>query len=277
MSINAIKICCVIGDPIEHSLSPMIHNAGYKYQGIKDEYTYVAEQVRVEDLPKKLDKMAEIGVVGVSVTLPLKVAVLEHVDSVSDEAESIGAANTLLRINNGWFATNTDYLGILRPLEKRIDLSKAKVAVIGAGGAARAAVYALTEAESEVTIFNRTYSKAEKLAKEFSCYSETIEECSELDYFDVVINCTKLGLNDFDLLPVPIAEFNSKQIVFDCIYNREKTNLMESAERQGAEIIHGVEMFVAQAVEQFKIFTREDIRPSFFEKVLYEHFGWSQK
>ena len=81
MSVDEIKICCVIGDPIKHSLSPLIHNAGYQYQGIKDEYTYVAEKVTVEELPKKLDKMAEIGVVGVSVTLPLKVAVLEHADN----------------------------------------------------------------------------------------------------------------------------------------------------------------------------------------------------
>ena len=277
MSLQSIKICCVIGDPIEHSLSPLIHNAGYEYRGIKDEYVYIAEKVTEESLPERLSKMVEVGVVGVSVTLPLKIAVLDQVDKVSDEARIIGAANTLLRASNGWFATNTDYLGILRPLEKRIDLSEAKVAVIGAGGAARAAVYALTEAESEVTIFNRTHSKAESLANEFECYHEPIEECSELDYFDVIINCTKLGLDDFDLLPIPSAAFNDKQIVFDCIYNRESTNLMESAKKQGAEVIHGVEMFVAQAVEQFKIFTREEVPPSFFEKVLYEHFGWAQK
>ncbi len=268
------KLCCVIGYPIEHSLSPLIHNAGYEALGIQNEYSFRAFPIKPEDLDSGLETLAQLGAVGVSVTLPHKINCLPFAGTSSWAVDKIGAANTLIRKNSTWHAENTDYLGILRPLEEITHLTGKSVAILGASGAARAAIYAMSSAEANVKIFNRTASKAEDLAEEFSVEHGSWETLSELAEFDIIINCTSIGLDPNDASPVLKKLIKKEQIIFDCIYNQESTALLRDAKSQGAKTIHGVEMFTQQAKEQFLLYTGKEIDSEIFRKVLYSHFKW---
>ena len=276
MSVKNSKLCCVIGYPIEHSLSPLIHNAGYVALGIEKEFTFQAFPIKPEDLDSGLETLAQLGAVGVSVTLPHKINVLPFVGSASWAVEQIGAANTLIRQGDSWHAENTDYLGILRPLEKLTNLSQKKVAILGASGAARAAVYAVKSAEASVKIFNRTVEKAEAVAQDFGIDFGTWDQLGELIDFDIIINCTSVGLKKDDPSPVSADSLHQGQIVFDSIYNQETTALLELAKKKGAETIHGVEMFIEQAREQFFMYTNLSISGDVFRKTLYRHFKWKE-
>ncbi len=275
MSVNKTnKLCCVIGYPIEHSLSPLIHNAGYKALGLENQYSFRAFPIKAEDLDSGLETLAQLGAIGVSVTLPHKINCLPFVHSSSWAVDKIGAANTLIRKNSTWHAENTDYLGILKPLENLTSLIGKKVAVLGASGAGRAAVYAMNFAEANVKIYNRTESKAQELADEFGIKAGKWEELSELVDFDIIINCTSVGLESEDPCPVPESCFSSKQIVFDCIYNQQSTALLRIAKNKGAKTVHGIEMFIEQAKEQFLLYTNQEIDGEIFRTALYQHFNW---
>ena len=271
---NAPKLCCVIGYPVEHSLSPLIHNAGYRALGLEQKYNFQAFPIRPEDLSTGLETLLQLEAVGVSVTLPHKVNCVPFVQTTSAAVDKIGAANTLVRKNFYWQAENTDYLGILHPLLKLTELAGKEVAVLGASGAARAAVYALTEAQAKVTIFNRTADKAESLAEEFSVSSRPWEDLTEVGDYQIIVNATSIGLEASDPSPIKKEYLRKNQIVFDCVYNLPTTALLTAAKEQGATTIHGVEMFIEQAREQFLLYTGEEIDAQIFRETLNQHFNW---
>jgi len=268
MNITAkTKICMVIGDPIEHSLSPQMHNAGYEALGIDDQFVYVAAHVDVKNIEDFIKGIRAMNILGVSCTIPHKVAVIAFLDEVEDIAQKIGAVNTIVNENGKLIGYNTDWLGVLLPLEAKINLENKTVALIGAGGAARAVAYAVTCRGAKLTIYNRTHEKAQKLAKEFGGTSYPIEEIEHVKHADIIINTTSVGLHDAHETIVPKKYLSKNQIIFDAVYGSE-TQLLKDAKEQGAHIINGIEMLLNQGFAQFKLFTGFDAPAIAMRKVL---------
>lgn len=257
MSKNGKKICMIIGDPVEHSLSPIIHNAGYKALGIDDQYEYISERVRPEDLKNFLEKMREGNIAGVSCTIPHKEAIIPLLDEISETAKTIGAVNTILNRNGLLYGENTDWVGAIEPLVKVCDLQGSTAAVIGAGGAGKAFVYGLVNAGCKVTIYNRTLGRAKPVAIQFGCEFRSLDDQSEIKNNDIICNTTSVGM-DSDETPVDKVNLHNGQVVFDAVYSPLETRLLREAKEAGAKIIFGTEMLLNQAFAQFKLFTVQE-------------------
>jgi shikimate dehydrogenase len=252
------KINMVIGDPVEHSLSPQIHNAGYNALHIDDQFVYVACHVDVKNIENFVQGIKAMGINGVSCTIPHKIAIMPYLDQIENIARKIGAVNTIVNENGKLYGYNTDWLGVLLPIEKLIDLQNKTVAIIGAGGAARAACYAVTSKGAQLTIYNRTHEKAKELAKEFAGDAYALEQIENIETADIIINTTPLGLKEQSETPVSKKYISSKQIVFDAVYGMQETQLIKDAKEQGAKTISGIEMLLHQGFAQFKLFTGYD-------------------
>jgi 3-dehydroquinate dehydratase/shikimate dehydrogenase len=207
---------------------------------------------KLEDL---LDCMRDIPISGISVTMPYKQDIIEHLDNTDAVTAKVGACNTVIRGGDGkLYGFNTDVAGIVRPLEKRITFSESKILVIGAGGAARSAVFGLKERGAEVFIINRTPASGQKLAKQAK--AKYLKKTDIKKYrFDVIINATPLGMEGGPKqLPLSEKEINAKY-VFDLVYSTPETPFAKAARAAGAEVISGVEMFVQQGARQFEIWS----------------------
>jgi len=220
---------------------------------------------------------------GFSVTIPHKRYAIEyawsHHGQIEPLAEKIGAANTLVLGPDGRpDAYNTDYAGALDAITEgmkigRADLNEMPVAIVGAGGVARALVAGLSDAGAEITIYNRTVERAEKLASEFGCGFRPSEELVKVDA-KLLINCTSIGMYpNVEATPVPAELLNKTMAVFDTVYNPAQTLLLKDAKKKKAKTIDGVSMFVNQAMAQFKLFTREDGDAALMRKVVIENLG----
>lgn len=250
-------ICMVIGDPVEHSLSPQIHNAGYKALGI--DYHFVAKRVTTTELADFIKEVKKKHIRGVSVTLPHKIEIMQYVDELDESAKKIGAINTIVNDNGMLKGSNTDYLGIIHPLEKRTSLEGKHIAIIGANGAARAAAYGVTIKGAKLSIYNRTVEKAKELAKKFGGEACSLEQLEQVKNAEIIINTTSVGMEpNVNETPIPKEYLSKHQIVFDVIYTPKETRFLKEAEEQGANIISGGEMFVEQAAAQFKLYTGYD-------------------
>ncbi|MDO8577147.1 MAG: shikimate dehydrogenase [Candidatus Daviesbacteria bacterium] len=249
-----MKICLGIGYPIKSSRSPAMHNAGYKKLGIDDEFVYLTTEVKTKDLKMAIDGARGLGIRGISVTMPHKHVVMKYLDKINKEAKIIGAVNTIVNDNGKLTGFNTDYIGALVALEKKIDLKGKKVAIIGAGGAARAIVYGLIKKGAIVKIFNRSLDKTRSLAQEFGCKYGSLDSLEEILRMDVVINATSVGMNE-DKSPIDKKFLNKNQLVFDIVYTPKETRLIKDAKEKGAQVILGYEMLLYQGVEQFKLYT----------------------
>lgn len=262
-----MKICLSIGFPIKTSRSPSIHNEGYKKLGIDDEFIYLRAEVKPKDLKMAIDGVRGLGIRGVSVTMPHKQEVMKYLDKIDKEAKMIGAVNTIVNDNGKLTGFNTDYIGALVALEKKINLKGKKVAVIGAGGAARAIVYGLTKKGAIVKIFNRSLDKAKSLGQEFGCEYEDLKNIGEISNMDIVINATSVGMNE-DKSPIDKKFLNKNQIVLDVVYTPKETRLIKEAREKGAKVILGYEMLLYQGVEQFKLYTGFDAPIDTMKEVL---------
>lgn len=252
------KVCLIIGDPIDHSLSPVMHNAGYKALGIENEYVFLKKNVKAGDTKETIDEMKEKNYRGLTCTMPHKIEVMQYLDKIDDNAQKIGAVNTVVNDNGKLKGYNTDYIGLVEPLKKIINLKGKKVVVIGAGGASRAVTFGLSEKSANVTIFNRTIGKAEEIAKEFNCEVENIENIEKIKDFDVIINATSIGMkpND-DKTPISKEYLLKKHIIFDCVYSPLQTRLIKEASEVGCKTILGIEMLLYQGVKQFEYYVGE--------------------
>lgn len=250
----------VIGDPVEHSLSPLMHNAGYKVLRIDDKYVYVACNVKTGKLEDFINGVRAMGIRGISCTIPHKIKVMKYLDEIDETANKIGAVNTIVNENGMLKGYNTDWIGIVIPFRKITSLKNKKVALLGAGGAARAAAYGVVKGGAKLTIYNRTIEKAQVLAKGFGASACSFEETKDIKTMDIIINATSTGLNPniFDS-PLDKELFTEKQIVFDIIYSPYETKFLKEAKQKGAKIIHGLEMFLQQGIAQFKLFTGLDV------------------
>jgi 3-dehydroquinate dehydratase/shikimate dehydrogenase len=205
----------------------------------------------------------EIPIHGLSVTMPYKQEILPYLDNTDAFTAKIGACNTVVRSQDGkLYGFNTDTSGVVRPLEQRITLNDARILVLGAGGAARAAVFGLRERGAQVSILNRSLVSAQKLARQAKAKTIKRADLKRLD-FDVIINATPVGMGNTRESPLNAEEIKA-QYVFDMIYDPVETKLLQLAKLRGAQILPGREMFVHQAARQFEIWTgkpapREDM------------------
>lgn len=248
---QATRIFGVAGNPIGHSLSPMLHNAAFRRE--------IVNAVLLPLKPRSLDDLLtvirELPLAGVAVTMPFKREVLPHLANMDPLTARIGACNTLRTGADGkLYGFNTDVAGVIRPLEKRLRLKGARIAVLGAGGAARAAVFGLVEQGAEVFIVNRTHEHAVALARQAKARSLKHEVFAK-QHFDVLINSTPCGMRGFKQeLPIAKNELNAG-LVFDLVYNPLETPLLKLAQSRGIPAISGLEMFVQQGARQFEIWT----------------------
>jgi 3-dehydroquinate dehydratase/shikimate dehydrogenase len=247
----ATRIFGVAGNPIAHSLSPLMHNAAFRREHVNG----VLLPLKVRTLADLLTLVLELPISGVAVTMPLKQEVLPHLANMDPLTAKIGACNTLRTGADGkLYGFNTDVAGVVRPLEKRLRLKGARVAVLGAGGAARAAVFGLVEQGAEVHIVNRTHEHAVALARAAKAKALKHEQLAK-NRFDVLINSTPCGMaGTKQALPLKEDELNAR-LVFDMVYNPLETPLLKLAASRGIPIIGGLEMFVQQGARQFEIWT----------------------
>ena len=247
----ATRVYGVVGDPIAHSLSPAIMNAAFRRENVNAVYL----ALHAKTLKDLLTCVREIPIHGISVTMPYKESILSYLDNTDSHTTKIGACNTVVRAQDGkLYGFNTDTAGIVRPLERRLNtLEGARILVIGAGGAARAAVFGLKERGSEVYILNRSAAPAKKLAHQARARIIKRPDLKKLA-FDVIINATPVGMGNTRETPLQDKEINARH-VFDMVYDPAETRLLKLAKERGAQIIPGIEMFVHQAARQFEIWT----------------------
>jgi len=247
------RVYGVIGNPVHHSLSPLMQNAAFEERHM--DAVYVPFLVR--DLRDFLGAIPEFGVLGFSVTIPHKQAILKHLDDCDPLAAAIGAVNTVVVRDGGkLFGYNTDYVGVLRALESQVALAGSSVLILGAGGAARAVAFALARAGAAVCICARRPANAKELARTLG--GEAIAR-SKLrgEFFDAIVNATPVGMYpNANQSPLQSSELNCR-LVFDLIYRPGRTRLLQLAERRGIETVSGVEMFLAQGMGQWEIWTGE--------------------
>jgi len=248
---QATRIFGVAGNPIAHSLSPLMHNTAFRRESVNA----VMLPLKVRALDDLLTLVRELPLGGVAVTMPLKQELLPHLANMDPLTARIGACNTLRTGADGkLYGFNTDVAGVVRPLEKRLKLRGARIAVLGAGGAARAAVFGLVEQGAEVFIVNRTHETAVALAKQAKAKSLKHEQFAK-SKFDVLINTTPCGMAGFKQeLPIKESELNAG-LVFDMVYNPLETPLLKLAKERGLATVSGLEMFVQQGARQFEIWT----------------------
>jgi 3-dehydroquinate dehydratase/shikimate dehydrogenase len=253
---QATRIFGVAGNPITHSLSPLMHSTAFR----KENVNAVLLPLKVRALDDLLGLVRGLPLAGVAVTMPLKQEVLPHLaNPVTPKAKPlthrIGACNTLrVGADGKIIGFNTDVDGVVRPLEKRLKLRGARIGLLGAGGAARAAVFGLVEQGAEVYIINRTHETAVALAKEAK--AKTLKhELLAKTHFDVLINSTPCGMKG-SKQPLPIAEDElNAGLIFDMVYNPLETPLLKLARARGIPVVTGLEMFVQQGARQFEIWT----------------------
>jgi shikimate dehydrogenase len=245
--------------PVLHSVSPHMHNAAFAAEAVNG--VYLPLEVRdVESFVKRMVHPAtrelDWNLRGLSVTAPHKSSVMKFLDWVEPEAKEIGAVNTILVEGNQLRGYNTDVHGLIEPLRKRVgSLSGLSVAVIGAGGAARAAVWALKKELARVALFARSRPNVELLAQEFEVSFEPVQSAFFSDY-DVVINTTPVGSGQLVGRTIAVAEqLAGARLVYDLIYNPTETEFLKEARKAGCETLGGLEMLVAQAGLQFELWT----------------------
>jgi 3-dehydroquinate dehydratase / shikimate dehydrogenase len=246
----ATRVYGVAGDPVEHSLSPVIMNTALHRENVNGVYL----PLHAKTLKDLIQCVREIPLHGLSVTMPYKQAIIPHLDNTDAHTAKVGACNTVVRGQDGkLYGFNTDIAGVIRPLEQRITIENAKVLVLGAGGASRAAVFGLKERGAAIWIMNRTSAKAQKLARQAKAHTIKRADLRKIA-FDVIINATPLGMGNTRDCPLKDQEIQAR-VVFDMVYDPVETHLLQVARAKGIAVIPGVEMFVQQAARQFEIWT----------------------
>ena len=270
-----MKKYLVIGNPIDHSLSPKLHNYWFKENNI--EAVYEKKQLKEADIEEIISDIRNGKIEGINVTVPFKKSVIPFLDKL-EIPEKIQSVNTIYREKTIKGSTkivgrNTDILGFKYSLERIKYKVKGKtILILGAGGVTPSIIYALEEMEpSNIMLSNRTREKAENLKKLFPQIE--LVEWGDIKNFDMIINATSLGLKENDKLPINHDQIESGKFFYDVIYNPKKTNFLSDAEKHGHQIENGKMMFIYQAQEAFRLFTIapdvwSGLLPSINKKVL---------
>ncbi len=270
------KITGLIGDPVEHTISPHMHNAGFKYFDL--DYAYVPFRVAGENLKFAIEGARALDIKGLNVTIPHKIEVMKYLDVIHETAWLIGAVNTI-RFADEVEGYNTDGLGAIRGIEKLTPLKGRKIVILGAGGASRAISFqSVLSGAGQVVIANRTREKALNLALNLKDnlnvdvkVIELGEELkNELEDADILINTTPIGMypNVNDKSLVTSDMMHEGLVVNDVIYNPLETGLLREARLAGAKTITGIKMLIYQGIESFKIWTGREPPIEVFEEAL---------
>lgn len=232
-----------------------MHNAAFAVLAL--DATYHAFDVQPKDLPAAIAGIRALGIRQVAVSIPHKVAVIEHLDRVDEVAQAIGAVNTVTRVDDALVGANTDHVGAMRAIERLIDPKGTRAVVLGAGGAARAVVFGLLRAGASVHVLNRTVSRARVLADSLGAQGAgTLEELGDLPH-DILVNTTSVGLGA-DLSPVDAAHLRAGSVVLDAVYEPETTRLLADAADAGARTLGGKWMLVHQAAAQLELWSQRE-------------------
>ena len=253
MSVSpATALCGIVLHPAGHTRSPAMHNAAYAALAI--DAVFVAFDVPPARLGAAMAGARALGIRQLAVSLPHKQAVMAHLDEIDETARRIGAVNTVTLRDGRLLGANTDWLGLARALERETKLGGKQAVVLGAGGTARAAVFALQERGARVTVLNRTAARAEALAKELgAAEAGALDALARCDH-EVLVNTTSVGLRS-DESPVPAAALRAGSVVLDAVYDPPETRLLRDARARGARTVGGKWMLVEQAVEQLRLWT----------------------
>ena len=273
-----MKIYGVVGHPVEHSLSPAMHNAAYKAARIDAEYRcFDIDPEKPEDLANFCYETDLNGIAGFSVTMPYKEQIIEYMDNVDVLAKELSSVNTVQNKKSELNGFNTDAPGAIKALREKTELKGKKALVLGAGGAARAIVYALKEFGARVFIFNRTADKAKELAKRFEVGAIALKDIKKIG-FDIIVNSTPVGMfpNTKESL-LKADQIRKGAVVMDIITNPLQTQLLKEARKAGAETISGERMLLHQAADQFVIWFNRPAPFEAMEKALYEELGVRDK
>lgn len=259
----------LLGWPVEHSRSPQMHNAAFAHLGL--DWHYLLLPVAPSDVPDAIRGVRALRFAGVNVTVPHKQAVIPLLDGVRDEAEAIGAVNTIVNQEGCLIGYNTDAAGFLRALrDAGVEPSGCRAVVLGAGGAARAVVYALLSQDAAVTIANRTVARARTLATDigaiFDIYPTVVPLTANsalaraVAYADLLVNATSLGMApqvDADPLPAGL-DIAADLVVYDLVYNPRETRLLRRARAAGAAALGGLGMLLHQGAVAFELWTGQE-------------------
>ncbi len=273
-----LKTFAVIGDPIDHSLSPTIHNAAYRELEI--ECTYIAYKVNKGDLATGIESLKKIKIAGFNVTIPHKIEMMKYLDNVDDNCKKIGAVNTVLNDDGILRGFNTDMDGFLEPIKrKEIPIKNSKILLLGAGGASRAIIAGFQkENAKDIVIANRTKENGERLAKfsnEIGLDARAIylEEMNVLESkFDFIVNATSLGLNgEKNIIPSNLMDEQTN--VYDIVYKPLKTDFINTAKEKKCRIIYGYEMLLGQAIRSFEIWLEQKAPYEAMKRSILGGFG----
>lgn len=275
MKINGkTELYGIIGNPVRHSLSPVMHNVGFAELGMNRVYV----PLEVRDVEQGIAGLRALGFRGVSVTVPHKEAVLPFLDVIDPVAERIGAVNTLVfrQQEDGQIilrGMNTDWLGANTALAEKVDLSQSRVLLIGAGGSAKAVSFGLLEAGAELIISNRTAEKGKALADLLGCTFIPLAEVAGVSA-DVLINTTSVGMEpDNEGIMVPPSMLSAFSVVMDIVYAPLETRLLREAKAAGCQTIDGLAMLLYQGAAQFQIWTGEEAPRAIMRSALEEELA----
>jgi len=275
------RVMGVFGFPVEHSLSPAMHNAAIRALGL--DYVYVPFSVPPENIPAAVEGIRALGIVGVNVTIPHKQSIIPFVDELEDDARMIGSVNTIVNKDGKLVGSSTDGEGFLRSLaEVGFNVSGCKAVVLGAGGAGRAVSFALARSDAGVTVVDEVGERASALAEDISSrFGQNSAKSAEIDDLgeyvsraNLLVNCTPVGMSpNFDRSPVPQSMLRRGLAVYDLVYTPLRTKLLRDAESVGALAISGVKMLVYQGALSFEKWTGVSPPIDVMERAVLEGLG----
>jgi len=265
------SLYAVLGDPISHSLSPVMHNSAFSHIN----YNGVYFAFKVKEIGKAISGIRALGIKGAGITIPHKVTVMEYLDEIGETAGKIGAVNTIINRQGKITGYNFDSVGAVRAIKEKTGIKNKAVAILGAGGAARAVGYGITSEGGRLTILNRTKERGEKLAVDLAVDFLLLENFNEVKC-DILINTTSLGMvPNHSGMPVEKKHLNKSMIVMDIVYNPLRTRLLKVAQEMGCTTINGVEMFVYQGACQFELWTGKKAPVDLMRKTVLKAVGCS--
>jgi shikimate dehydrogenase len=259
----------VVGNPIGHSLSPVMHNSALAHAGLDGIYL----ALRIENIASAVDGIRGLGIRGASITIPHKISVLQYLDKVDPMAADIGAVNTVINRDGILYGYNSDGDGAIKALLEKTTIKGKQAAVIGAGGGARAVGFGLKQEGGLVTIINRTESRGEKLARDLGCRFMPLAQLKKLPYH-IVVNATPAGMTpDVNSMPLVPKLMEPEMVVMDMVYNPLRTRFLKEAQSIGCTTVDGVAMFVHQGAVQFELWTGRKAPLDIMRKVVLEELG----
>lgn len=274
------RVCGVIGDPIEHTLSPLMHNAAF--EALKLDYVFLAFKVKPAEVGNAIAGMRALNIRGLNVTMPHKSTIMNFLDRIDLSAKIINSVNTILNKESTLFGFNTDGVGALKALrENGVEPKGRKVLLLGAGGAARAIAYTMAKEADELAVLNRTVKQARDLAKllEKTANKKIVAGSlspSEIQHniqdSDILINATSMGMKPkADESPVSPKLLRRNLAVMDIVYNPLETKLAKDAKAAGAQVVSGVEMLIFQGAASFEIWTGKSAPVEVMRKAALKH------